>query len=93
MYHINYAFREDKKQIRQLIPGDKASIKEYDSTAEYYEAKIEFELRQKLPTYSKFTSGIFKLFSELIILFFLIIQGLILILESPSVFFWGILIF
>ncbi len=90
MYTINYCFRKDKKIMRQSFESEE--IVEYGSSAEYYESKCDFVLRKKFPSTSKFLNRIVYIFSNMMILFILILQGFILAFQPPSILFWGFLI-
>jgi hypothetical protein len=90
MATINYCFRKDKSIKRQSFENDE--IVEYGSSAEYYESKCDHVLRKKFPGTSKVLNRIVYIFSNMMILIILIIQGFILAFQQPNVLFWGFLI-
>jgi hypothetical protein len=92
MTSINYCFRRDKKLLKQSF-DDPDKMIEYMSTADYYEAKCDYVLRRKFPKSAKILNRIKQIFSQMMIITILMLQGIILALQKPSLFFWGMLIF
>ena len=61
--------------------------------AEFYEDKCDFVLRKKFPSFARIIIRLRMIFSEMMIIGILIIQGFILVLQPPNLMFWGFLIF
>jgi hypothetical protein len=60
--------------------------------ADYYEKKISQELTKKFPTFAKIFIRISVILSEMMILFILIVQTLILALQQANLMYWGFLV-
>lgn len=74
----NDFFRKDKTFKKKSFENDAISVT-YHSTAEYYEDKCDFILKKKFPSLTKWLIRIQMIFSEMMFLIILIVQGLILV--------------
>ena len=92
MVGINNLYVSDKPYRQKSIENPNV-YKEYASIAEYYEEKCDIVLRKKFPATARVIIRLSMIFSEMMIIGILIIQGLILVQQSPNLMFWGFLIF
>lgn len=92
MGYINFMYRDDKKIVKH-DPDDHERVIEYRSTAAFYEAKCDSQLRKKFPQTSKYINRVAQILFQFIIIIILMIQGVIVVSQPPSCFFWGFLLF
>lgn len=94
MSTVNSFFSREKEAtvIRKSIENPNHTVR-YWSVAEYYEDKCDYVLKMKFPTLAKFFIKLTMIFSEIMIIAILIIQGLILAFQQPNILLWGFLIF
>ena len=84
---------KEEKKLEKPNPDDINHKLTFNSHAEYYEAVCDSVLRKKFPKTSKFINRITQIFSQMMIIIILMIQGVMVVSEPPSIFFWGFLIF
>ena len=77
--NINNCFRKEDYKIKRRSPENASELVEYESIADYYEAKNDFVLRKKFPTTAKILNMFVYIISEMMIIFILIAQGMILV--------------
>ena len=88
---INMMFAKGTPVNKKSLHDNK--IKYYPTSADYYEDKCDFILKKKFPSLAKVMIRVSMIFSEMMILVILIIQGLILATQQPNIMYWGFLIF
>lgn len=77
MSTVNSFFKKDKNFTKPSFENPNIIVK-YESTGEFYEDKCDYVLKIKFPKFAKFLIRITMIFSEIMILAILIIQGFIL---------------
>jgi hypothetical protein len=92
MVSVNNMFISDKV-FKQKSIENPSIIRDYTSASEYFEEKCDFVLRKKFPATARVIIRLQMIFSEMMIIFILIIQGFILVSQEPNLMFWGFLIF
>jgi hypothetical protein len=74
MSTINNFFVEDKIVVEKSFEDEKQTST-FASTSAYYEAKCDYILQRKFPSSARFLIRIGMIFSEMMILIILIVQG------------------
>ncbi len=93
---INSFFAKNKNKGKPIIKKSfdiKGEQITYNSIALYYEAKCDHILMMKFPTLAKVLIRISMIFSEVMIIGILIVQGFILVFQAPNIMYWLFLIF
>ncbi len=76
---VNKFFELRKVKLRSI---ENPNLKiDYNSVADYYEAKCDYILKIKFPKLAKILIKLQMIFSEMMILIILIVQGLILVVQ------------
>ena len=79
MYTVNRMYMQGKTYKAKSLENPTVN-KDYPSMSDYYEDKCDFVLRKKFPACARILIRLRMIFSEMMIIGILIIQGFILVL-------------